>query len=191
VAWRILRNEADAEDAVQGAHVLALRHLHQFAGRSSFFAWIRTITANEALTQMRSRAKLPTVPGEDCLPYLHSPARNPEQQAIERDMREVLNGALEELPDGYRSVFRLRAVEDMSTTETGRRLGLTEACVKTRLLRARKLLQTGLSPATKRGAAARSSSSGAGRGAAPRGISSATREGERSYSRCRRKQYSS
>ena len=66
---------------------------------------------------------------------------DPEQQAIDQDFDGILTGALESLPPAYSEVFRLREMETLSTAETGERLGLTEGCVKTRLVRARGLLR--------------------------------------------------
>jgi RNA polymerase sigma-70 factor (ECF subfamily) len=140
VARRLVRNDADAEDAVQGAHLLALRHLDQYEGRSSFAGWMSSITANEALTQLRRNRSL-VVTGDEPFQHLVCAGRNPEEQAIDGNLGGILNRALDSLPDAYRTVFRLREVESLSTAETGERLGLSEACVKTRLLRARGLLR--------------------------------------------------
>ena len=144
VALRFLRNEADAEDAVQRAHLLALKHLDQYAGRSSFFGWMSSITANEALTHLR-RNRGGAMAGDGAFEHMASPERDPEQQAIDQDINVIVSSALESLPDAYRTVFRLREMESLSTAETGEHLGLTEACVKTRLLRARTLLRKRLS----------------------------------------------
>lgn len=144
VALRFLRNQADAEDAVQRAHLMALRHLDQYAGRSSFFGWMSSITANEALTQIR-RSRGGVMAGDGAFDQMASPGRSPEQQAIDRNIGVILTKALDSLPDTYRTVFQLREMESLSTAETGEQLGLTEACVKTRLLRARTLLRKRLS----------------------------------------------
>ena len=140
LAQKFLRSEADAEDAVQGAHLLALRHIDQYAGRSSYLTWMSSITVNEALSQMR-RKKGIVETGEEQIGSIRSPARNPEQQAIDRQFDGILAAALERLPPAYGKVFRLREMETLSTAETGERLGLTEACVKTRLVRAKGLLR--------------------------------------------------
>jgi RNA polymerase sigma-70 factor (ECF subfamily) len=140
LAQKFLRSEADAEDAVQGAHLLALRHIDQYAGRSSYLTWMSSITVNEALSQMRQKKGVVET-GEEQIGLLRSPMRDPEQQAIDRDFDGILAAALERLPPAYGEVFRLREMETLSTAETGERLGLTEACVKTRLVRARGLLR--------------------------------------------------
>jgi RNA polymerase sigma-70 factor (ECF subfamily) len=140
LAQKFLRSQADAEDAVQGAHLLALRHFDQYEGRSSYLTWMSSITVNEALSQMR-RKKGVVETGEEQIGSIRSPMRNPEQQAIDRDFDGILRAALKRLPPAYGEVFRLREMETLSTAETGERLGLTEACVKTRLVRAKGLLR--------------------------------------------------
>jgi len=144
VALRVLRNQADAEDAVQGAHLLALTHFDQYEGRSSYLGWMRSITVNEALTQKRrNKGGVPADVQE--VDTLASSFADPERQVIDRDLQGHVRAALECLPPAYRAVFRLRDLESVSTAETGERLGLTEACVKTRLVRARSLLRRRLS----------------------------------------------
>ena len=143
VARRMLRSEADAEDAVQGAHLQALTHLHQYSGGSNFFRWMYSIVVNEARMQMR-RGWRTAKTGDAYKASLASRVRGPEQQAIDRDVEDILERALESLPDDYKPVFRGREMEELSTAETGERLGLTDACVKTRLFRARKLMRTKL-----------------------------------------------
>ena len=140
LAQKFLRSDADAEDAVQGAHLQALRNIDQYAGRSSYFTWMSSITINEALSQMRRRKGLVEL-GEEQIDSLCSSMPDPEQQAIDQDFDGILTVALEGLPPAYSEVFRLREMETLSTAETGERLGLTEGCVKTRLVRARGLLR--------------------------------------------------
>ncbi len=145
IAQKYLRNEADAEDVVQGAHLLALRHIDQYSGQADFLSWISSITAHEALTHLRRSKASVTESDDAALDYVRAYGPSPEQQAIRRDMRGILDSALDGLPAPYRSVFELRQMEELSTAETGARLGLTSACVKTRLLRARSLLRGRLS----------------------------------------------
>jgi RNA polymerase sigma-70 factor, ECF subfamily len=140
LALRVLRSDADAEDAVQGAHLRALIHIDQYAGRSSYLTWMSSITINEALSQMRRKKGLVEA-GEEQIGSIRSPVPDPEQQAIDQDFDGILTIALEGLPPAYSEVFRLREMETLSTAETGERLGLTEGCVKTRLVRARGLLR--------------------------------------------------
>lgn len=140
LAQKFLRSDADAEDAVQGAHLLALRNIDQYAGRSSYLTWMSSITINEALGQMR-RKKGDVELDEQQIDSIRSPMPDPEQQAIDQDFDGILTVALDSLPRAYSEVLRLREMETLSTAETGERLGLTEGCVKTRLVRARGLLR--------------------------------------------------
>ncbi len=138
LARRLLRSEADAEDAVQGAHLLALTRIHQYAG-AGYFRWMYSIVVNEALTQMRKRRRFIEL-GDRNAERLPSPAHSPEQQALEQDARDILERAIQGLPAAYQPVFRCRELQDLTTAETGDRLGLTTACVKSRLFRAKKMM---------------------------------------------------
>lgn len=150
-ACRILRNDAEAEEAVQDAHLLALTHLDQFEGRSTFVNWLTKITINEALSRRRrlGASRAISLDDETTVRRPAATGRNPEQQFLDRECRSVVERALGTLPETYRLVFSLRELQDMSTAETAERLGLSDACVKSRLMRARALLQRKLSEAWK------------------------------------------
>jgi RNA polymerase sigma-70 factor, ECF subfamily len=145
VARRILKDDADAEDAIQDAHLRALTHLDQFAGRSSFGTWLTSITANAAMSRLRVQRRFPTVDSseipEDRTKVMVSRTRTPEQQTLSREVGRVLQAAVDALPERYRSVFTLREIDEMPTAEVTRRLGISEQCLKTRLHRARSLLR--------------------------------------------------
>ena len=141
LARSILRNEADAEDVVQSAHMLALRHLDQYAGRSTYIRWMSTITVREAITQIRRSRHVMRDSGSDGLEFVPADVRTPEQLAISQELAEILDGAQRLLPLKYWVVFRLREVESLSESETAARLGITRACVRIRLFRARILLR--------------------------------------------------
>jgi RNA polymerase sigma-70 factor, ECF subfamily len=149
LARQFLDSEADVEDAVQGAHLAALTHFHQYAGRSSFLGWMSAITRNEAFLRRR-RARRVVAIAEEHLDSLPSPLRDPERQAIDRDPDCLLSCALASLPSAYQTVFRLREIEHVSTVEAGKRLGLTGACVKSRLHRARMLVRGSLADKLRR-----------------------------------------
>jgi RNA polymerase sigma-70 factor (ECF subfamily) len=148
VAARILESETDAEDAVQEAHLHVLARLDQFAGRSSFLTWLTRIVMNEAL--MRRRARRPSVnidvPAANGGPnvVLISGARDPEQEVLQEEMRRILHSALGALPEKYRSVFRMREVDEVDADTVAHKLGISHECVKTRLHRAKVLLRTRL-----------------------------------------------
>jgi RNA polymerase sigma-70 factor, ECF subfamily len=139
VARRLLRSEADAEDAVQGAHLRALTRIDQYAG-AGYFRWMYSIVVNEALTQMRKRRRLVGI-GDFHAEHLSSQVRGPEEQVIEQNAEDILERAVQTLPVFYQPVFRLREMQDLTTAETGERLGLSKACVKSRLLRAKKMVR--------------------------------------------------
>ncbi len=146
VARGILRNEGEAEDVMQQAFVNTYTHLDQFAERARFGTWLTRIAVHEALARLRHRGRLEEV---DAMPefdkktmeLLTSKDLSPEEQAMRREVRAILELAFDGLPEIYRSVFLLREVEAMSTTETADCLGVSEDTVKTRLHRARAMLR--------------------------------------------------
>jgi RNA polymerase sigma-70 factor (ECF subfamily) len=151
-ALKILRNEADAEDATQQAFLHSFRHLDQFQGRSPVGAWLASIAVNEAFTFVRRRVPSDSLDAPDpndarrsLLDVLPAPVRDPEQQAIGREMESGIRNAVAALPEEHCAVFQLREIEGLTTGEAAERLGITRSCVKTRLFRARGLLRAYLS----------------------------------------------
>jgi RNA polymerase sigma-70 factor (ECF subfamily) len=138
-ARAILRNDAEAEDAVQEALFQAYRALGNFRGESKLSTWLVRITANEAL--MRRRGFKAATPAEVEPDDLASREPGPESAAFSGDMRKRLEEELEALPKAYQAVFRLRALEELSVDETAAALGIPEATVRTRYFRARNLLR--------------------------------------------------
>ena len=152
IARGILGNDVDAEDAVQEAYVSAYFKLRQFRGPDGFASWLCQIATNEALMRRRRRPKLAPAPltelddiqnQEAAVADRQSPA-NPESQLHEQQMHRLLEKAIDGLPEVYRATFVLREVEQMSLAETAQCLGIEEATVKTRVHRARRLLQKDL-----------------------------------------------
>lgn len=145
----ILHNDADAEDAVQQAYVNAYRHLGQFEGRARFSTWLTRIAVYEALARRRRAHDTPLEwNGDEQVGQAKSALPDPERQAYAGELGVLLDSALAALPPRYQSVFVLREIDGLNTTETARQLRLTEATVKTRLHRARSLLQRALSGVT-------------------------------------------
>lgn len=147
-AWSVLKDRAEAEDAVQSAYLKAFGAAHLFEGRSTLSTWLTRITINEALGRVRSlgrrRAGL-EAEGIAMLDDYRRPA--PPDEALARDqLRRLIEIAVAALPDVFRTVFVLRDVEGLSTEETADALGIPKATVKTRLLRARRNLQQTLAP---------------------------------------------
>ncbi|MGZ6142299.1 MAG: RNA polymerase sigma factor, partial [Myxococcales bacterium] len=136
----ILRNESEVEDAMQQAYVDAYEHLGDFAGRARFSTWLTRIAVHEALARRR-RQPPETISEGEAMANLPGPERNPEQRAQDGETQKLLLAAIDELPEHFRTVFVMRAVQGMSVEETAEALDLEQATVKTRLHRARALLQ--------------------------------------------------
>jgi RNA polymerase sigma-70 factor (ECF subfamily) len=151
-ARAILRDDAEAEDALQEAYLQAYRAIGSFRGEAKLSTWLARIVANEALMQSRKRARraeiVPLKPGTPDGELDDIPDGNidetPERSAQRVEMRRLLEAQIDSLPDDYRVVFVLRAVEEMSVEETAEALGIPAATVRTRLFRARGLLREGL-----------------------------------------------
>ena len=147
---RILGSHDEVEDVMQEAHFRAMTHLNQFEGRSSFVTWLSRIMNNEAYGYLRRQRVFQPL---DPLPETRqgrqrefsSVARNPEQHVIQQELREILIAAMDSLPEPYRVVFKVRELAEASTADAAARLGVTEQCVKSRMLRARRLLQKQIS----------------------------------------------
>jgi len=152
IARGILGHDGEAEDAVQEAWVQAWFKLGQFRGPGGFPGWLCRIAANQALMRRRRRHLVP-VPldvldrpanMEAAMADPRSPGNDPAASLHEQQLRHMLERAIDQLPDAYRATFMLREVEGLSVAETGRLLGIAEATVKTRVHRARRLLQRDL-----------------------------------------------
>ena len=136
-AFRILRNHAEAEDAIQEAHVHALAHLDQFEGRAALSTWVMQIVTNEALIRLRRRVPSVDLDGVT----LKSAIRSPEEEAVKGQLQGLILAGIQALPPRYRSAFFSREVCEMSAAETAAFLGISVGCVKTRLHRAKALLR--------------------------------------------------
>lgn len=143
VARAILRDDAEAEDVMQDAYVRAYQHLDQFAGRALFSTWLTRIAVHEALSRLRQRNRNQQLDdtgqdGEISMNMVET-SPDPEQSASRAELSHLLEEALLDLPEHYRTVVMLRDVEGMSTAETAVALDLTEENVKIRLHRGRAL----------------------------------------------------
>ena len=145
----VVMNDDEAEDVLQEAWVRAYEHLDQFAGRASFSTWVTRIAFHEALARTRKNRRwtpLENPEGEIMAEAerRQTTAETPEMQAERSQLGRMLQAAVDGLPETYRSVFVLREVEQLSTTETAECLELSEEAVKTRLHRSRALLRRDL-----------------------------------------------
>lgn len=148
-ARAILRDDADAEEALQDAYLKAFRAMGDFRGDSKISTWLVRITANEALMRLRKRAR-----GAEVVP-LHSSAAaeevamkkedQPDSLAARKQLRRLLESKIDALPEAFRTVFILRGLEEFSVEETASALELPAATVRTRFFRARSLLREALS----------------------------------------------
>ncbi|MGB7259795.1 MAG: RNA polymerase sigma factor [Pseudolabrys sp.] len=155
VARSILKDDWEAEDAVQEAYVRAFTHLAEFEEKSSLNTWLTRIVVNEALGRLRRRR--PTVDisevesGEaeisnaEVVPFpLASSQPDPERAMAQGQIRDLLEEAIDALPDAFRVVLVARVIEQMSVEETAELYGLRPETVKTRLHRARTMLRKDL-----------------------------------------------
>ena len=153
-AFAVLRNEAEAEDAAQEAMLKALTHIRQFRAEARFSTWLTQITVNEALMRRRkAHSEIMEPIGErqeddgTYTPRDFADWREIPSEVLERkEIRQKLASAVAGLAAKYREVFMLRDVQHLSIEETAEALGITQASVKTRLLRARLMLRDLLAP---------------------------------------------
>ena len=153
IAQHITQNREDAEDVVQDAFLKAYQKLEQFQGNSKFYTWLVRIAVNESLMRLRKRraGKMVSIDEdieteEGSMPRdLADWSPNPEQMYGQSELGDILRKTIQGLPPGFRTVFVLRDVENLSTEETAETLGLSVPAVKSRLLRARLQLRERLS----------------------------------------------
>lgn len=151
VARGVLRDAAEAEDAVQETYMRAFTALHTFRGDASLSTWLTRIALNEALGRRRRKSETVDLAALDTpeernrmhvIPFpLMKPAADPEQAAARQDIRRVLERAIDALPEPFRIAFIMRDVEGMSVEETAAQLSLRPETVRTRLHRARMQLR--------------------------------------------------
>jgi RNA polymerase sigma-70 factor, ECF subfamily len=149
LARGILRNDGEAEDVVQETYVRAFTHLDDFRGESSLSTWLSRIAMNEALVRLRRQrpgvewTSLP--PGTLEAQIIQFPqsamSEDPEKSMAQREIRHVVEHAIDELPEIFRIVFITRVIEGMTIEDTADLLGLRPETVKTRLHRARIMLR--------------------------------------------------
>jgi RNA polymerase sigma-70 factor (ECF subfamily) len=148
-ARAILRDDAEAEDAVQDAYLLAYRSIGGFRGDAKLSTWLTRIVVNEAIARRRKRERSAEVIRMDGGPEIDATSDDdnastpdgPERAAMRAEARAMLERQVDALPDAFRTVFLMRAVEEMPVDEVAAALGLPEATVRTRFFRARSLLR--------------------------------------------------
>jgi len=154
MARSILKSDAEAEDALQEAYLRAWRSIDGFRREARLSTWLARIVINESLARLRRDRGALVIPIDASIEPESSPPeermdhdadRQPEQMALRAELRRLLEAAIDRLPDAFRSVFILRAIEEMSVEDVAATLGLAEITVRTRLFRARGLLRARLS----------------------------------------------
>ena len=155
-AWSVLKNRAEAEEAVQEAYMKAFAAMAKFEGKSALSTWLTRIVINEALARRRSAARRAQHMEKSGISDLDAyrmklnahpdGAPSPEAEASRAEVARLLETAIARLPEIFRTVFVLREIEDLSVEETAEALGIPPATVKTRFLRARRRLQQELAP---------------------------------------------
>lgn len=148
LARGILRNDGEAEDVVQETYVRAFTHLDSFRGDSRLATWLARIAMNEALGRLRRQrpgvewtSLPPGVLEAQIIQFPLSATSDPEKTMAQREIQEVVEHAIDDLPEAFRIVFITRIIEGMNIEETAEILGLKPETVKTRLHRARTMLR--------------------------------------------------
>ena len=153
LARSILKDEADAEDAVQEAYFAAYRNMGSFRGGSRLSTWLGRIVINEAYARLQRQKRAAVVVPlasadqgglrmEDSM--ADEKAEQPDAAAMRTEVRRILERKIDELPEQFRTVFMLREVEELSVEETAECLDVPAATVRTRAFRARALLRESL-----------------------------------------------
>jgi RNA polymerase sigma-70 factor, ECF subfamily len=154
-AWSILKTRQDAEEAVQTAYLSGFAAMGSFEGRSALSTWLTRIVVNEALGRRRAEQRRRRHFEQEGVAVLDqyrealmrgSDAERPDVAVAREQIRKLLEEAVAELPETFRTVFVLRDVEGMSSEDTAEVLGIRVATVKTRLFRSRRRLQEMLAP---------------------------------------------
>lgn len=143
LTYRMLGNAQDAEDATQEIFLRAYTRLESFDRNRRFSTWLLSIASNYCIDQLRRR-RFAWLTLDDVAFWMQSTDAGPERSAIQKEQQEIIQRALQHLPDNYRLVAVLRYLHDMSYDEIARTTGLTESTVKTRLHRSRNMLAEAL-----------------------------------------------
>lgn len=149
LAMRLTRNAEDAEEVLQDVFVTVYRKIEGFEGKAKFSSWLYRITVNAAFMKLRKRRQEQAVSLDDMMPhYQHKvmAQRNAfgghsDSMAINNEIREALEGAINKLPEDYRAVFILRDIDGLSNKAVGDILDLSIPAVKSRLHRSRLMLR--------------------------------------------------
>ena len=156
LALRITGSNEDAEEAAQDALWTAARKIQMFKGESAFGSWLYRIAANAAYQKLRTRkSKSAEIALEEVLPLLDNQGRHFEpmddwssrvdENALQGELREVLEEAIDGLPPDYRTALVLHDVEGLSNPDIADTLGISLPAVKSRVHRSRLFVRKRLS----------------------------------------------
>ncbi|PIR00769.1 MAG: RNA polymerase subunit sigma [Nitrospinae bacterium CG11_big_fil_rev_8_21_14_0_20_45_15] len=155
LSFNLTRNQMDAQDVTQDVFLTLFRKIHTFQGKSAFSSWVYRITLNAAYMKLRSRKKDQSVSIDDMLPTFNKAGFQQEKVQdwsektdsllFANETRNIIQKAVDQLPEKEKVVFLLRDVEGISTEKVGEVLDLTIPAVKSRLHRARLFLRKKLS----------------------------------------------
>ena len=154
LARAALRDDADAEDALQEAYLRAFKAIGRFRGESSLATWLSRLVLHECLDRLRREgrrrdiAQMVSTDADERVEQEsmndRSPDGTPHDLAERAEVRALLERKLDELPEAFRTVFVLRGVEELDVSEVAQCLGIPEATVRSRFFRARSLLRGSL-----------------------------------------------
>ena len=149
VGMSIIKDDAEVEDVMQVTYIKAYENLGKFAFKSSFSTWLTRILINESLLRLKKRKKSIHVSDETMDNEINQRSnietQTPFMKILNVELKTILEKAILDLPEKYRTVFIMREMENMNVAETKECLGITEANVKVRLNRAKTLLKDSLS----------------------------------------------
>lgn len=147
VTLAVLGNTEDAEEAMQDTFIKAFRHLDQFRKESRFTTWLTRIAVNEAIQKRNARKNFVPLAEAETAKEQFTPKRyepwksNPEQLYGKQEIHQIVEDAIQSLPEIYREAFILRDVEELSAEEAAEVLGISVPALKSRLLRARLVMR--------------------------------------------------
>jgi RNA polymerase sigma-70 factor (ECF subfamily) len=154
VAYGLLGNREDALDGVQEAFVKAYRSLDRFKGESSFYTWLYRITVNAAIDIGRKQGRRDEVefleevePEEEKGDYpVASAGKNPSEQLMRKELGDLIEDAIQQLPEEQRTAVVFREIEGLSYKEIAKLMRCSEGTVMSRIHYGRKKLQEILGP---------------------------------------------
>ena len=148
VGMSIINDDREVEDAMQMAYIKAYENLAQFSFKADFSTWLTRILINECFSILRKRKHSLNLNGnkiESEMPHQHiTETATPVAKVVNAELKMILEQAILQLPEKYRTVFIMREIENMNIAETKACLEISGINVKVRLNRAKALLRKSL-----------------------------------------------